>query len=596
MGTDLTRSAAPRLRGRRWPTFGAVAMLVILGAGGAWYLLRRPSGVSAELQRLAVATYEVSPSFSPDGTQVAFASGRDQEGKYDIYVRPATGGPSLRLTSDGESKSNPAWAPDGTQIAFVKRNAGVFLISSNGGADRKVSDSTLQSSVAWMPDGKSLALAERISDQEPYRVVLVSLASGERRNLTAPAAQTQGDHDPAISPDGKNLCFVRWLTASGASDLYVMPMSGGEPSRLTRDGVWIYNPVWTPDGREIVFSSNRSGGQNLWRIPAAGGNPKRLDFVQGDVGSAAFATLGPDKSVRMAYSASVFDDNVWRLDLAHGGKPKGVIASMARDWSPQFSSDGKRIAFSSDRSGSFEIWVARADGSRPVQLTSFGGGIVESPRWSADGRRIAFAALLDTNAANFSPRINRHVYVVEADGGIPRRVTSDSAEEARPSFSQDGRWIYFRSDHSGAQQIWKVSADGGAAPVQVTRSSGFEAFESPDGRLLYFTKGRTQPGLWSIPVDGGAESPVVESVHSSFWGVANEGIFFVDYNPDTPRTAHKPVRFFSFEKRQIRDVASIDQEISNSSPAFSVTRDGRSMLWTQIDQRGAQLILVENFR
>ena len=596
MRTDLTRSAAPDFRGSRWPIFAAVVMLVILAAGVAWYLRRRPAAASAELQGVAVTTYEISPSFSPDGTRVAFAWDGDQQGKYDIYVRPATGGASLRLTTDGESKSNPAWSPDGTQIAFVKRNAGIFLISSLGGTERKVSDSSLESSVAWMPDGKSLALSEKASDKEPYRVVLVSVVSGERRRLTAPAPGTLGDHDPAISPDGKNLCFVRWLTASGASDLYVMPVGGGEPRRLTSDGVWIYSPVWTPDGREIVFSSNRSGGQNLWRIPALGGKPKRLDFVQGEVRSTAFATLGQDKSVRMAYSTSVFDDNVWRLDLTHGDKPKPVVASMARDWSPQFSPDGNRMAFSSDRSGSFEIWVSRADGSLPVQLTSFGAGIVESPRWSPDGKRIAFAALVDTNSANFTPRINRHVYVVEADGGIPRRLTSDPAEEARPSFSQDGRWIYFRSDHSGTQQIWKTSTDGGAAPIQVTHTSGFEAFESPDGKLLYFTKGRTQAGLWSMPVDGGAESAVLDGVHSSFWGVANDGIFFVDYSPDAPRTAHKSVKFFSFETRQVKGVASIDKEISNSSPAFSVTRDGRSILWTQIDQRGAQLILVENFR
>jgi Tol biopolymer transport system component len=596
MRIDLTRSVAPKFWGSRWSLFASAAMLMILVAGGGWYLLHRPSAASVELQRVAVRTYEISPSFSPDGTRVVFAWDRDQEGKYDIYVRPATGGASIRLTTDGESKSNPAWSPDGTQIAFVKRNSGVFLIPSQGGVERKVSDSSLESSLAWTPDGKSLAVAERTSDQEPYRVVLVSLASGERRRLTAPPPGTLGDHDPAISPDGKNLCFVRWLVGSGASDLYVMPVVGGEPRRLTSDGVWIYSPIWTPDGREIMFSSNRSGGQNLWRIPAAGGKPKRLDFAQGEVRSAAFATLGPDKSVRMAYSTSVFDDNVWRLDLTHGGKPKPVIASMARDWSPQFSPDGNRMAFSSDRSGSFEIWVSRADGSLPAQLTSFGAGVVESPRWSPDGKHIAFAALVERSAANFTPKINRHVYVVEADGGIPRRLTSDGAEEARPSFSQDGRWIYFRSDHSGTQQIWKISTDGGAAPIQVTRTSGFEAFESPDGRLLYFTKGRTQAGLWSMPVDGGAESAVVDGVHSSFWGVANDGIFFVDYNPDAPRTAHKSVKFFSFETRKIKEVASIDKEISNASPAFSVTRDGRSILWTQIDQRGAQLILVENFR
>ena len=99
-----------------------------------------------------------------------------------------------------------------------------------------------------------------------------------------------------------------------------------------------------------------------------------------------------------------------------------------------------------------------------------------------------------------------------------------------------------------------------------------------------------------VPVDGGAESAVLDGVRSSFWSVANDGIFFVDYNPGSGRTARKSVKYYSFETRKINEVASIDKEMSNASPAFSVTRDGRSILWTQIDQRGAQLILVENFR
>src|SRR5215472_18410144 len=233
MRTDLTSSVVREFWRKRSSLFASTAMLAILVSGVVWHLFRRPPAASAKLQAVPVTTYEISPSFSPDGTRVAFAWDGGQPGNYDIYVRPATGGASVRLTSDGESKSNPAWSPDGTQIAFVKRNAGVFLIPSQGGAERKISDSSLQSSVAWMPDGRSVALPERTSDKEPYHVVLISLASGERRPLTEPAPQTQGDHDPAISPDGKNLCFVRWLATSGASDLYVMPMGGGEPRRLT---------------------------------------------------------------------------------------------------------------------------------------------------------------------------------------------------------------------------------------------------------------------------------------------------------------------------------------------------------------------------
>ena len=151
--------------------------------------------------------------------------------------------------------------------------------------------------------------------------------------------------------------------------------------------------------------------------------------------------------------------------------------------------------------------MCAADGSNPVQLTSFGTRVPDAPRWSPDGQRIAFAALVASN--------NRDIYVVGADGGAPRRLTTEPSEEGRPGWSQDGRWIYFRSDRSGSQQIWKMPAEGGP-PVQVTRTGGFEAFESPDGKLLYYTKGRQTPGLWSMPVGGGEETRVLEKVLSNY--------------------------------------------------------------------------------
>src|SRR5262249_21943645 len=147
----------------------------------------------------------------------------------------------------------------------------------------------------------------------------------------------------------------------------------------------------------------------------------------------------------------------------------------------QFSPDGRKIAFMSNRTGPWEIWLCDSDGSNLVRLTSFGGPIVGGPRWSPDGRRIT---LFSTTGVSGEFQI----YMMDAAGGSPKRLSRDDGhKDFRPAWSRDGRWIYFGSTRSGTIQIRKIPAHGGV-PVQITKNGGAEPVESPDGQMLYYTK------------------------------------------------------------------------------------------------------------
>jgi WD40-like Beta Propeller Repeat len=112
---------------------------------------------------------------------------------------------------------------------------------------------------------------------------------------------------------------------------------------------------------------------------------------------------------------------------------------------------------------------------------------------------------------------NADIFVMDSQGGPPQKITGKSSHEILPSFSRDGHWVYFASNRTGAWQVWKVRSTGGLA-VQVTRQGGFAAFESPDGRFLYYAKGLTVPGLWRIPTNGGEETEVIGSPEAGYWG------------------------------------------------------------------------------
>src|SRR5260370_33359302 len=163
-----------------------------------------------------------------------------------------------------------------------------------------------------------------------------------------------------------------------------------------------------------------------------------------------------------------------------------------------------------------------ADGE-PAQLTSLGGPLAGSPRWSPDSRWIAFDAPKSGNT---------HIFVISSDGGPPRLLTQGAANNVRPSWSNDGKWIYFGSNRSGDWQIWKAPAQGGDA-VQVTKGGGRQAVESPDGKLLYYSKYQ-KPGIWSVPVEGGEESPVLEKARQSIWALPKDGISFFHLNAPLP--------------------------------------------------------------
>jgi Tol biopolymer transport system component len=427
-----------------------------------------------------------------------------------------------------------------------------------------------------------LAFSEKPEAEGPLSIFLASIESQAKRKLTSPPVGSVGDCAPAISPDGRTVAFTR---VSAAGGIFRVPVAGGEPTRVTRE----HNPfcerlAWTANGRELVFSTTGGAPESsssLWRVSASGGTPQPV-FVGGD--NAANPVLS-SRGDRLAYEQRSQDFNIWQIEVPTATPPsrstKKLIASTRGDAGPQFSPDGTRIAFVSDRTGSDEIWVCDTEGSNLVQLTSFGGPMAGTPRWSPDGRRIAFDG-------------DWGIHVIAVDGGPSRRVASDTPDGVVPSWSRDGRWIYFASTRTGGLEVWKMPAAGGQA-VQITKRGGFAAFESPDGKTLYYAKGIDIDGLWSVPVNGGDEAPVLDFPKGSFWGywaLGKTGIYYVN----TETGAQPALEFLRFADKRVVQVAALDRRPVPFLPGMAVSPDERWVLYTQEDQRSSDIMLVENFR
>jgi Tol biopolymer transport system component len=256
-----------------------------------------------------------------------------------------------------------------------------------------------------------------------------------------------------------------------------------------------------------------------------------------------------------------------------------LISSTRVDHEPQYSPDGSRIVFGSNRSGSLEIWVCDSNGSNCTQLTSFGSpSYTASPRWSPDGRLIAFTSTREGHVSS---------YVINAEGGKPKLLPIESF----CGWSRDGHSIYFTSSRSGSKQLWKTTwPPPEQSAVQITKH-GFigEVMESNDGKYLFYSRTTADgsQGIWRMSLDTGDEQQILESFLNNNVALTDQGIYYI------PGSQPRSICFLSFVTGKAITIARLPHD-----PAwgFSITPDGRSLLYSEYEAVRSDLMMVEHFR
>ncbi len=584
-------------RGRAIWIAAALGLGLALGSLSAWLFARSQTQNTAYGPVKPLTTYrgnESEPALSPDGRQIAFAWDGPNKDNSDIYVRLVDGGAPLRLTTDPAPDHAPAWSPNGEQLAFVRADA-IYLVPALGGVERKLVqfppgslflNAAAPSSISWSPNGRFLAV-NSAQDSAPS-IWLVSADSGEYRSISKPPKGYYLEVSPAFSPDGRMLAYIR-ARDSNSRTVVLQDMNSDGATRGTEREITSYDYriehlAWQPDGRGLIVSARTMGERSeLFRLRLSGGALEPLGIESGILAWPSVSLSG----YRLAYQKRLVDTNIYRMD---GPGPDGgprpydqchvaaIVDSTARDNSAMLSPDGQRVAFISDRLGYSELHVADSDGSHPAALTNMGPTAMGSPRWSPDGQTIAFDRYENGHSV---------IYTIGAGGGKPRRITNDAFRDIRPSFSRDGKWIYFSSNRTGRIEVWKVPSSGGT-PQQVTQNSGNEPFESPDGKLLYYTNSQ---GLWALPVAGGDPKLVLAEPVFLLYAVAGHSIYFGVRSPPALWVLRMDTgRRFEYAGFP-RDAIGFD-----GGTVFSVSADERTILFSKTDRQESDLMLVEKFR
>ncbi len=595
------RNEIPR---RGWKVGIAAGSVILLTAFGLLFpaiarrFLRQAQPNLLEVVPLTTLPgQEISPSFSPDGSQVAFGwNGENNGAGFDLYVKVIGTDKPLRLTNHPVPWLGVAWAPDGRSIAvnrLASEDRGIFLVPALGGPERKLASTNNfalwapDATLSWSPDGKQLAFA----DHTPLagystQIFILSLDTLARTRMETGCESTFG---PGFSPLGGSLVYL-CVRDDGDYSLNLLDLRGGSNKRLFAGPLRIRNPTWTRDGARIIFSYGSGNtpfagaGGNLWQITPGGTESPEKMAVGHDATSAIVSSSGN----RLAYVQTQINGNIWRVDLdGSNAKAHILVTSTREQYAPSISPDGKRVVFSSNRSGSDEIWVCDSDGSNAQQLTSFGGALTGTPHWSPDGKQIVF----DSRVAG-----EANVYVIDADGGVARKLETGTRMNSLPGWSHDGKWIYFASGltHSNLT-LWRVAATGGRA-LQITKTASIMPIESPDGQYLYFvrfTGGKFR--LWRTRPDGSGESivnampPLISDGYE--WLPFESGIYFYAY-----KDGNAEIDLLDLPTSRIRRISTLDKPPAPWLGGLSVSPDGKWLLYSRIDETASDLMLVENFR
>lgn len=499
------RPAAPRRAGRA--AAGWAAGLALALGVAAVLLMTSPRGPGAppsDLAALPQATpltsnpgLEYVGRLSPDGRWLAFGWWQGQ-GEGRLYLRAAAdpqAAPEL-ISGDAGDVQGLAWAPDGQALAFVattdRGRCGLWLVRLADRSKRELARCTdlFTPTVDWSPDGRWIAFSAS-ADGAGGLFLVAPDGNGLRRLTTAPPAAL-ADHQPAWSPDGRRLAFVRQDPSDGTRDLHEVTLDG-RVQRLTQLRLHLWHGLtYAADGQDLVFSTTRQDTRILLRWDRAAGvaRPLGLDGsapARAPDGGLVYALLRSHVSLaRLAFGAAAVER---------------LYPSVASDRSPDLHAGSGRMVFVSRRAGPPELWLAGgADGPAPRPLTRL-GAVVATPAWSPQGDRVAFQGAC-------GPGGRMGLCRVGAADGLVHPVAADAAGYGAPAWHPGGRELWAASDRGGRWELWRFALDGdGAATPVPTEQPPQELQWAADGGAFVYRPQHSHQLRWR-PAAGGPERPV----------------------------------------------------------------------------------------
>ncbi len=510
---------------RRVLTIGAG--LTILAAClfliGRWWI-RSPQPLwSVERAEVSIAGPLIQrwPAISPDGKMIAYSAGPDITSR-KLYLKPIAGGEPLRLTDDAYDDTSPTWSPDGSQIAYVARKQGepcrLMVTAVPAGPAHQLGSclSSTETAFAWARSGRELFFLDRLYSKSRQRVLRFDLASGSRESLTP----LDGDYDEgefSLSPDGHWISFVRADTG-GHGHLLLRDLRTGE-ERILLDNADA-NTAWAQDSQTIFVDSDDQGDFALWAYPVDTGTPVRI-------------LSSPERMLRLSSGPN----GLLAVELAKlyatlaqrqtgDNQPKQLLSpGRVTDFAFKIGSTGT-IAIVSEREGALGLWLLQKGASAAHKLIDLplASARFYEPRWSPDGSKIALASTAPGTAG---------IRIITALGADVAYIPFAGITVDDPVWTEQGDAVIFPGYKENGWQLWRAELSKPSL-LQPLPQKGWVAIQAKGG-ALYGTHDN-EPGVWRI--DGTPRQITTISYGELWrhcWAVTDDSIDYVVGLPSVSR-------------------------------------------------------------
>lgn len=541
-----------------------------------------------KLERLTVTGRAVDAAVSPDGKYVAYVA--LDGGRRSLWLRQLATSSNIQIAAPAEGGYGYlTFTRDGSHIFYTKMEKNthftLYRIPLLGGVPRTVVEN-IQSPVTLSPDGKQLAFIRWYPDQAEMALIIANADGTQERKLSTrqrPVFLSYGG--AAWSPDGKIIVFAVRNPDDAHRRLFEVNVADGKEKEIASyQWLNVGRLAWLKDGSGLVVSaSDQSGASQLWHLSYPGGEVRR---ITNDLDSYTGVSMTEDSGALVTILGEL-RSNVWTI-------PPGADASLAKqitfgriegDDGITLAPDGK-VIYTSNAGGEVDVWIMEADGTGQRQLT-FDAGRNVLPEISPDGHHIVFVS--NRTGSN-------HIWRVDADGRNLRQVT-DGAEEVDPHISPDGQWmVYAAADSGKSWTIWKKPIEGGQ-PVRLTDRPATYPIVSPDGKLVacnYMIESPSQPQQWRIaivPFEGGQPVKVFDvpsfALRQIRWTPDGRFLTYVETRDEVSNIWSLPID--GAPQKQLTDFKT------GRIFSFAWTQDGKQIVYA----RGAltsDVVLISDFR
>jgi Tol biopolymer transport system component len=542
---------------------------------------------------------DVAPAWSPNGTQIAFCRVDWASNEYGIWVTSALGPPEQRLISLREPVDSLDWSPDGKWLAFgytegPEKPWGVYLLSVQDGSLRRVMNppkGSMDDTPVFSPDGTMLAFTRGTLGLGGKSIYRVRVADGHPRGEPEPI--TFAEHRPAglsWTEDGREIVFSE--AASGErAQIWRIPVTGGKAQPVAGVGDNAVSPAVSRHGHRLAYTKALDEW-NIWRlrIGKPGERPVPERFIYSTQGEDA-PNYSPDGKHIVFASNRWGSYEIWKC--SSDGRNPTVLTSLGGpcNGSPCWSPDGRHIAFDSQVQGTFGIYVVDKDGGPAVRVTDKDDGDAVNPGWSKDGKWIYF-----TSTRTGACQIWK---IPPVAGRKAVQVTHEGAW--RPCVSADGKSVYYYHNET-YPSIRQIPIEGGKEEevLPLPKDTWGEHWTLGE-RGIYFIDwaGQTHVQVLAAQTVTSLTTLSLASATTQVLTVKRfqDAFALIDWGA-TPRAA---IKRFSFETREITRLGDISKERRNGQffgpgKRLGVSPDEQWLLYVQYEQSGSDIMLVENFR